>query len=686
MRPSFHVLALPTLFVTGLSWAQQSTPPSISRLNPSSIAAGSQSFNLVVLGSNFDTGSAVFWNGNALVTTVLGTNQLQALVPAQLVANPGTANIYVQNLNTLQSGIAVFTINRAIRITDNSVLPTGTTGVPYSYTFIVASGVAPYRWAIAGNVPPGLTLHNTTGTLSGVPTVTGAYTFTVQVIDNEGAQATKTFTLAVQTAPLEITTVSLFNGIVGNAYTQVFNATGGRPPYQWSLTGDSGGLSFDASTGTLTGTPRSIGSFPLTIRVTDSIGASTSKSFTLVVEAPRLNILTASPLPAGTAGTSYSQTFTALGGTPPLAWSVSSGSTGDLQIEAATGILSGIPAVPGTLNFTIQVRDSGGQTSTRSFALTIQPRALAFLTATQLPDGTVASPLSIEIAATGGVLPYTWSATGLPEGLEINPSTGVISGTPKAPGTFLIAIRVTDQTRASAVELFRLPIHLPALPEFTLTGLSGTVNPAEQLPLRLSMNSPIPVPVTGQLVLTFLPDTGLGDSTVQFSTGGRTVDFQIPADSTTIALADIALQTGTVAGTIRVSLRLQSGSTDITPTPAPAFAARVERAAPLIRTASMARSGSTVTIEIRGFSTPREVTQAVFRFRANAGNSLRANEITVSVEDLFNSYFQNAASAQFGSQFVFTQPFTVDGDPAAVVAESVTLTNRSGSTTFNVQN
>jgi hypothetical protein len=212
------------------------------------------------------------------------------------------------------------------------------------------------------------------------------------------------------------------------------------------------------------------------------------------------------------------------------------------------------------------------------------------------------------------------------------------------------------------------------------------VNPAEQLPLRLSMNSPIPVPVTGQLVLTFLPDTGLGDSTVQFSTGGRTVDFQIPADSTTIALPDVALQTGTVAGTIRISLRLQSGNTDITPTPAPAFTARVERAAPHIRTASMARSGSTVTIEIRGFSTPREVTQAVFRFRANAANSLRANEITVSVEDLFNSYFQNVASAQFGSQFVFTQPFTVDGNPAAVVAESVTLTNRSGSTTFNVQN
>jgi hypothetical protein len=232
--------------------------------------------------------------------------------------------------------------------------------------------------------------------------------------------------------------------------------------------------------------------------------------------------------------------------------------------------------------------------------------------------------------------------------------------------------------------VFRLPINLPALPEFTLIGLGSTVNPAEQLPIGLSINSTFPLAVTGQLVLTFSPDSGSGDSTIQFSSGGRTVDFGIAAESTSISLPDVALQTGTVAGTIRISVRLQTGGADITPNPAPVFTARVDRVAPRIRTARMSRSGSTLTVEITGFSTPREVTQATFRFRASAGNSLRASEITVPVEDLFSRYFQDSASAQFGSQFVFTQPFTVDGDVNAVIAESVTLTNRVGSATLDV--
>jgi hypothetical protein len=193
------------------------------------------------------------------------------------------------------------------------------------------------------------------------------------------------------------------------------------------------------------------------------------------------------------------------------------------------------------------------------------------------------------------------------------------------------------------------------------------------------------VALTGQLILTFSPDSGLGDSTIQFSSGGRTVDFEIPAGSTDISLPNVELQTGTAAGTIRISVRLLSnGVVDITPTPAPNFTARIERAAPQIRTARMTRNGSTLTVEISGFSTAREITQAVFRFRAAPGNSLRASEVTVAVEDLFSRYFQDSASARFGSQFIFRQPFTIEGDANAVTAESVTLTNRVGSTTFNV--
>jgi hypothetical protein len=122
----------------------------------------------------------------------------------------------------------------------------------------------------------------------------------------------------------------------------------------------------------------------------------------------------------------------------------------------------------------------------------------------------------------------------------------------------------------------------------------------------------------------------------------------------------------------------------MTPNPAPNFATRIERAAPEIRSARIVRGASSISVQVTGFSTSREVTQAVFRFKASTGNELRTSEFTVAVEDLFSRHFQDASSAQYGSQFVFTQPFTVQGDVNGVVPDSVTLTNRTGSTTATV--
>ena len=88
-----------------------------------------------------------------------------------------------------------------------------------------------------------------------------------------------------------------------------------------------------------------------------------------------------------------------------------------------------------------------------------------------------------------------------------------------------------------------------------------------------------------------------------------------------------------------------------------------------------------MTVEVIGFSTAREVTEAVFRFTAAAGNTLQNNEVRLPVESMFNTWFQDPSSSRFGSQFSFTQQFTVQGDPNAINLESVTLTNRLGSTT-----
>ena len=224
---------------------------------------------------------------------------------------------------------------------------------------------------------------------------------------------------------------------------------------------------------------------------------------------------------------------------------------------------------------------------------------------------------------------------------------------------------------ANFSDRFTLTVNLPAGPGVTISGLPATAGPAQQYTLRLDTDAPYISPISGQAILSFSPDAGPADRTIQFSTGGTTASFDIPAGSTTSS-APLAIQTGTVSGTITISLRLEAGGIDITPSPAPTITAQVARAAPVIRGVQVNRSGSTINIVVTGYSTAREVTQAKFTFNAASGQSLTpsASSITIDANSLFGNWFLDPANSQFGSVFIFTQPFTIQGDATAVIPVS----------------
>jgi hypothetical protein len=523
------------------------------------------------------------------------------------------------------------------------------------------------------------------GVIGGTPTTAGPFTFTVRVTDSVSAVATQAFSLTINPASLSITTETLFNGTVGQPYSQAFTATGGSPPYRWSVASGQvpAGLNLDFNTGILAGTPQTAGSSTFTIRATDSLNVSATRSYTLTVEVPRLNILTSTPLPPGTTGTAYSVPFTATGGTPPYTWTISSGFVPGLELDPVSGVLSGTPTGPGTFAFTVTVGDTAAVTSSKAFSVVISPSALAITTPRQLPPATLGAPYSQRIEATGGIPPYTWMENGLPTGLTMNPSTGEISGTVRVSGTIQFTARVTDSARVTVVDLFRIPVNAPPFPDVIIAGFPPVSEPAKQQPILMALASEFTVDLSGRLSLTFTPDSGAGDTSIQFSSGGRTVPFTIALGSTNFVfpVAPLAIQTGTVSGTIRLTVQYLVGDVDVTPNPAPTFTTRIERAAPSINSVRLSRSSSGMTVEVIGFATGREVTEALFRFAPTAGNTLQTSEIRLPVEGLFNTWFQNPGVAVFGSQFSFTQQFSVQGDPNAINLESVTLTNRSGSTT-----
>jgi hypothetical protein len=191
------------------------------------------------------------------------------------------------------------------------------------------------------------------------------------------------------------------------------------------------------------------------------------------------------------------------------------------------------------------------------------------------------------------------------------------------------------------------------------------------------------VDVNGTVTLSFQPDAAVpaDDPAIQFITGGRTASFTIPAGSTqaTFPGPDIGLQTGTVAGTITLTTTLQSGGTPVVCNCALTRTILIPRSVPVITRVTAARSGNGFTVTVIGFSTSRELTQATFQF--SGGTNLQTPSATVPLGATGAAWYQSSASVPFGSQFLLTVPFTIQGDQNAVTNVSVTIANASGTST-----
>ncbi len=178
----------------------------------------------------------------------------------------------------MASGAAAltFTVNA---VTAMNILPTtlpgATIGTPYSVTMSVTGGVAPFSWTLTNN-PSWLSINASTGALSGTPTGNSASTasFFVVVTDSETPKAVtgnSGLSIAISVPILQVNTTSLPAATVNTAYSATATATGGIPPYTWSLSGQPSWLSINAATGVLSGTPASAGQTPnFTIGVMDS--------------------------------------------------------------------------------------------------------------------------------------------------------------------------------------------------------------------------------------------------------------------------------------------------------------------------------------------------------------------------------------------------------------------------------
>jgi len=354
---------------------------------PLAATGGIMPYTWSLTGGNLPTGLFISPDG-----VISGT-------PAAVASSTFTVQVKDAAATTITKSLSI-TVNLAPLTIVTTPAMNGYVGVSLSTSVWAIGGKFPYTWSIkSGSLPTGLILDISYGDISGTPSQAGTYNYTVQVKDADNKTANKAFATTISINGTSISTATLADGYDTVSYSQTLTASGGVSPYGWlHVSGNMpDGLSLDSATGVISGTPRGTGTSTFTIQALDAYGGPATKSFTIAIQNAPLAITT-STLPTGavTAPYIYSQNLTATGGVPPYGgWRITGGGLpAGLSLDPATGVISGKPSSTGDYTFTIQVQDSGNDTTNKNLSITIE--ALSMLSSVSpLPKAVNVAPASL---------------------------------------------------------------------------------------------------------------------------------------------------------------------------------------------------------------------------------------------------------------------------------------------------
>ena len=412
---------------------------------------------------------------NSKLPTVLSVNNTTLVVSGIPTENVGLSPTFryadsAGNASNLTNSIAIGNGASTININGNGAnsydLGGATVNASYSTSFF-AGGANAFNWTLAGGtLPTGLTLSSG-GVLSGTPTVAGNFTFLLSAADSSNAANTGFRQFILSVTPISFTTSSLPNGNVGTAYNQAIVVAGAGGTQNFSLFYGNflpPGITLSAG-GVLSGIPTSTGQYNFSVVSSDGNTAA-RKGYTL-------NIYAAGALPpvslnlsnivgptqfgrnflglqaSGGTGTGYVYTYSP-GATPIPGARVQTGQPVPTFLGTATSALMGVIS-PSTYNSSIRATDSAGNFFDRAFTYTVLP--LTLLDQGPLPKGTTNTAYNgtgYQLTASGGTAVYTFTATNLPSGMTLS-STGLLSGTPSAAGTFNINVTVGNASVTGTV-------------------------------------------------------------------------------------------------------------------------------------------------------------------------------------------------------------------------------------------
>ncbi len=328
-------------------------------------------------------------------------------------------------------------ISSALSASPNPVVVTNTT----TFSIGATGGTSPYSYAYSG-LPPGCGSSNT-ASLTCTPSGIGTFSVVATVTDAQGRTATSSTSLTVQATPLVVSSFLAVPSslMVNNSTTFSVTLTGGLAPYVFAYAGLPPGCA-SANAASLACTPTAIGSYTVSVTVSDSTGQTKQATTTLSVT-PRPLVITSFLATPATLMIQNNTTFQVAitGGLGPYSYSYAGLPTGCVSNDSST--LPCAPLAAGLFNVTVTVNDSQGRSESATLTLTVQ-EGLTVASFTATPSLLkIGAKTTLVVDVSSGNSPYSYTYYQLPTGCA-SQNSAVLYCTPTAPGTYAIVVDVRD--------------------------------------------------------------------------------------------------------------------------------------------------------------------------------------------------------------------------------------------------